>query len=58
MRNNELQGEKKAWRVAGLTAYQLLLIHCHPDMEQKLMASEMFDWVNGDQDPVELLKLI
>lgn len=35
---NELQNEKKAWRDAGHRTYQLLLVHCHLNMEQNLMS--------------------
>eukprot|EP00804_Cyclotella_cryptica_P005150 CCRYP_018673-RA/>CCRYP_018673-RA protein AED:0.44 eAED:0.64 QI:0/0/0/0.5/1/1/4/0/733 len=55
---NELQSEKKAWKDAGPGAYQLLLVHCHPNMEQKLVASEKFANINAAQDPVGLLKMI
>jgi hypothetical protein len=55
---NELQNEKKAWRDAGPRTCQLLLVHCHLNMEQKLMLSERYLQINQDQNPVELLKLI
>ncbi len=57
-RYNNLKNEKKAWRDAGPRTYQLLLVHCHPNMEQKLMSSERYLQINQDQNPVELLKLI
>eukprot|EP00804_Cyclotella_cryptica_P006127 CCRYP_010733-RA/>CCRYP_010733-RA protein AED:0.37 eAED:0.37 QI:0/-1/0/1/-1/1/1/0/397 len=55
---NELQSKKKAWKDAGPRAYQLLLVHCHPNMEQKLVALEKFANINAAQDPVGLLKVI
>ena len=58
MTYNKLQNEKKAWRDAWPRTCQLLLVHCHPNMEQKLMSSERYLQVNQDQNPVGLLKLI
>ena len=58
VRYNELQSEKKAWKDAGPRAYQLILVHCHPNMEQKLVASDKYARINQTQDPVELLKLV
>lgn len=55
---NELQSEKKAWKDAGPRAYQLILVHCHPNMEKKLVASDKYARINQIQDPVELLKLV
>ena len=58
VRYKELQNEKKAWKDAGPQAYQLILVHCHPNLEQKLVAFDKYARVNQVQDPVELLKLV
>jgi hypothetical protein len=55
---NALQNKKKAWKDAGRCTYQLLLVHCQPNMEQKIASSEKFVKINQNQDPVELQKLI
>ena len=55
---NTLQNMEKQWIDVVPWAYQLMLVHCHPKREQKLMALEKFSKINQDQDPVELLKLI
>ena len=46
------------WDEVSKKAYQLLLLHCHPDVEDKLDAIEEYTDIKDRQDPVELLKLI
>ena len=55
---DDYRKNKKAWEDAKPRLYQLILSHCHPDMEQKVQASEKFEGINQDQDPVALLQLI
>eukprot|EP00804_Cyclotella_cryptica_P009344 CCRYP_009005-RD/>CCRYP_009005-RD protein AED:0.36 eAED:0.36 QI:20/0.12/0.11/1/0/0/9/0/1019 len=55
---DEYRKNKKAWEDAKPRLYQLILAHCHPDMEQKVQASERFETINQEQDPVGLLQLI
>ena len=55
---DEYRKSKKSWEDAKPRLYQLILSHCHPDMEQKLQASERFDRINQNQDPVALLQLV
>jgi hypothetical protein len=50
--------KKKAWKDAKERAYQLVLSHCHPLLEEKLEACNDWAKINADQDLVQLLKLI
>jgi hypothetical protein len=50
--------KKKAWKDAKERAYQLVLSHCHPLLEEKLEACNDWDQINVDQDLIQLLKLI
>ena len=55
---DDYRKNKKAWEDAKPRLYQLVLAHCHSDMEQKVQTSERYDGINRDQDPVALLQLI
>jgi predicted Fe-S protein YdhL (DUF1289 family) len=50
--------KKKAWKDAKERAYQLVLSHCHPLLEEKLEACNDWERINADQDLIQLLKLI
>ena len=47
-----------AWDDARKRAYQLLLLHCHPQVEEKLDAVEGFQAINEQQDLIKLLQTI
>eukprot|EP00956_Cyclotella_meneghiniana_P028301 scaffold65295_cov71-Cyclotella_meneghiniana.AAC.14 len=49
---------KRAWAEAQPRAFQTVMAHCHPDVENKLEASSKWDTVRAAQDVVELLELI
>ena len=50
--------DKRAWDDARPRAFQLVLSHVHPDLEEKLEASSSWAAIKQAQNVIELLKLI
>ena len=50
--------DKRAWDDARPRAFQLVLSHVHPDLEEKLEASSTWATIKQAQNVIELLKLI
>jgi len=50
--------ETEHWKDAGPRAYQLVLSHVDPDLEEKLESSSQWLQIKQDQDVIALLKLI
>jgi hypothetical protein len=55
---DDYRKKKNAWDDVRPRVFQLCLVHCHPDMEQKVTSAEQYSSINGDQNFVKLLKLM
>jgi hypothetical protein len=54
----EAHKKKRIWKDVKERAYQLVLSHCHPLLEEKLESANDWTRINGDQNLVLLLQLI
>ena len=50
--------EMEHWKSAGPRAYQLVMSHVDPDLEEKLESSASWAQIKQDQDVIALLKLV
>ena len=50
--------DTNSWDEVKRRTFQLLLLHCHPGVEEKLDTFDSFQLVNEQQDPIKLLELI
>eukprot|EP00956_Cyclotella_meneghiniana_P035517 scaffold115573_cov38-Cyclotella_meneghiniana.AAC.1 len=50
--------QRRAWNEARTRAFQLVLAHCHPEVEEKLEASSKWPAIRASKDVVDLLELI
>eukprot|EP00804_Cyclotella_cryptica_P018941 CCRYP_006458-RA/>CCRYP_006458-RA protein AED:0.52 eAED:0.43 QI:0/0/0/0.5/1/1/2/0/247 len=50
--------KQRAWEDGSTRAFQLLMQHCHPDVEQQIKSNEAWEVTNAAHNPVKLMKLI
>jgi hypothetical protein len=55
---NAFDHKKRAWEDASVRAFQLVLMHFHPDVEERIKSFDKWTVVDASQDVVKLLKLI
>ncbi|KAL7504016.1 hypothetical protein ACHAXN_001720, partial [Cyclotella atomus] len=55
---DDYRRDVRAWKDAGPRAFQLVLQHVHPDLEEKLESDSGWKQLEEDQDAVKLLILI